>query len=110
MILATVFDMSCSLWQEDCNYTRGSCWVYDGSMLALGFLGLFFVVKIIATFFYILTIVLYHPSPPASKCDEHSTEKNTNDFLLTPLHKEESGCEESKGSACGISEHSTARA
>ena len=109
IILGTVFDMSCSLWQEDCG-SRGSCWVYDGSMLALGFLGLCFVVKVISTLSYILAIVLYHPPPPALKSDEHSTEKNVDDFLLTPLHKEDNGCEESSGSPNGVSGHMAAHA
>lgn len=91
LILGTVFDMSCALWQEDCGQ-RGSCWVYDGRTLALGFLFLGLCVKVISSISYLLAIFLYRPPPPHPPVSPSKRDAGVTDsLLLTPVSGEK-GC------------------
>ena len=71
-------DSSCLLWQEDCQGTQGSCFLYSGINVAWKFFLISFSFKVVTVICWVVAL-----------CTYHSPEKDLNEDNLKDLTRKE---------------------
>lgn len=80
LILGSVFDSTCLLWQDRCTGQRGACWIYNIDHLGIG-LGLIGVgVKIFSMFCFFMGSCLYKP-PQQPTIVKDTTLNNSEQYI-----------------------------
>lgn len=66
VLLGTLFDSACLMWQGKEGQHRGSCWIYDSHYMAVGMTITLIIISIIKTLCYLAAFLVYKP-PPTNK-------------------------------------------
>ena len=77
VLLGTLFDRACLVWQGGENESRGSCWVYDSQFMATGMTLTLIILSVIKTFCYVLASLLYKSPQQIIENSQEETCLNT---------------------------------
>lgn len=60
VLLGSIIDSSCKIWQESCG-VQGSCWVYDKSSMATRLVLWFMGLKVLGFVMFLIASLVYKP-------------------------------------------------
>jgi len=83
LMFGSLIDLSCILWQKNCDNESGACLVYDNKQMSRNVLSLGILLKVLSFIFFFFAWFLYKPPQQPSQQQANAQTKQTNINLET---------------------------